>query len=85
MGRREKLLEKMRRSPTSVRYDEIENLLLSVRCRVTKRGSHRTFRHSLVPGNMTTIVERHPMKAPCVRSALGLYEEMEEAIHGDSR
>jgi hypothetical protein len=34
---------------------------------------------------MITIVERHPMKAPYVRSVIELYEEIEEAMHDDSR
>ncbi len=84
MGRREKLLQTMRGNPTSVRYDEIENLLCQAGCQVTRRGSHRTFRHHAVKGYLLTIVDQYPMKAPYVRAALKLYEEIEEAMGDDS-
>ncbi|HAI85861.1 MAG TPA: hypothetical protein DCL63_02580 [Firmicutes bacterium] len=84
MGRLEKLLRDMRNSPTTVRYDEIENLLMGAGCRVTKRGSHRTFRHPAVSDFGLTVVEAHPMKAPYVRQALRLYNEIMEAIRNDS-
>lgn len=64
MSRRLKLLEKMRRSPGKIRFEQVDSLL---RCEgfvlFNKRGSHRTYHHA--DGRLITIVVPHGSHTTC--------------------
>ena len=64
MGRREKLIEKMRNSPRNIRFGEV-NALLRYEGFVlfNKRGSHRTYHRG--DGNLITIVVPHGGRKTC--------------------
>jgi predicted RNA binding protein YcfA (HicA-like mRNA interferase family) len=64
MGRREKLIEKMRNSPRNIRYGEV-NALLRFEGFVlfNKRGSHRTYHPA--DGRLITIVVPHGGRKNC--------------------
>jgi predicted RNA binding protein YcfA (HicA-like mRNA interferase family) len=64
MGRREKLIEKMRNSPRNIRFGEV-NALLRYEGFVlfNKRGSHRTYHHA--DGRLITIVVPHGGRKTC--------------------
>jgi predicted RNA binding protein YcfA (HicA-like mRNA interferase family) len=58
MARREKLLEKMRRTPHSIRFAEVHALLqYEAFVLFNKRGSHRSYHHP--DGRIFTIVVPH--------------------------
>ncbi len=66
MSRREKLLAKMRFSPWSIRFAEVEALLKHEGfALVNKRGSHRTFAHA--DGRSLVIVQPHGGRKTCHR------------------
>jgi predicted RNA binding protein YcfA (HicA-like mRNA interferase family) len=64
MGRREKLIEKMRSSPRNIRFGEV-NALLRYEGFVlfNKRGSHRTYHRG--DGRLITIVVPHGGRKTC--------------------
>jgi predicted RNA binding protein YcfA (HicA-like mRNA interferase family) len=64
MGRREKLIEKMRNSPRNIRFGEV-NVLLRYEGFVlfNKRGSHRTYHRA--DGLLITIVVPHRGRKNC--------------------
>ena len=64
MARREKLLEKMRRTPAKIRFAEV-HALLSYEGFVlfNKRGSHRSYHHA--DGRLMTIVVPHGRHKTC--------------------
>jgi predicted RNA binding protein YcfA (HicA-like mRNA interferase family) len=64
MGRREKLIEKMRNSPRNIRFGEV-NALLRYEGFVlfNKRGSHRTYHRG--DGSLITIVVPHGGRKTC--------------------
>ena len=64
MGRREKLIEKMRTSPQSIRFAEVDALLrYEGFVLFNKRGSHRTYHHA--SGRLITIVVPHGRHKTC--------------------
>ena len=64
MGRREKLLEKMRNSPGRIRFGEVDALLrYEGFIRFNQRGSHCTY-HRL-DGRLLTIVKPHGGHKTC--------------------
>jgi predicted RNA binding protein YcfA (HicA-like mRNA interferase family) len=67
MSRREKLLEKMRRAPGSIRIGEVDALLrYEGFVLFNKRGSHRTYHHD--DGRLITIVVPHGRRKTCSSS-----------------
>jgi len=64
MSRREKLLEKMRNSPGSIRFGEVDALLRHEEFVLfNQRGSHRTYHHA--DGRVLTIVVPHGRRKTC--------------------
>jgi len=64
MSRREKLLEKMRKTPGSIRFNEVDALLrYEGFVLFNKRGSHRTYHHA--DGRVLTIVVPHGNRKAC--------------------
>lgn len=64
MSRREKLIEKMRRTPRNIRFGEVDSLLrYEGFVLFNKRGSHRTYHH--VDGRLLTIVVPHGRRKTC--------------------
>jgi predicted RNA binding protein YcfA (HicA-like mRNA interferase family) len=64
MSRREKLIEKMRNSPHSIRFGEVEALLrYEGFVLFNKRGSHRTYHRA--DGHVLTIVVPHGRRRTC--------------------
>ncbi len=64
MSRREKLLEKMRRSPNKIRFGEVEALLrYEGFVLFNRRGSHRTYHRT--GGRLLTIVRPHGKRKTC--------------------
>ena len=59
MASASKIVDKMKRQPHGVRYDEAKKVLESEGYKLTsKRGSHRSFRN--VDGDLVTIKEETP-------------------------
>lgn len=78
MARREKLLEKMRRMPGSIRFSEVHALLKYENFVLfNKRGSHRSYHHP--DGRLFTIVVPHGRRKTCnptdIRKLLELLEQ----------
>ena len=64
MTRREKALEKMRRSPRNIRFAEVDTLLRAEGFVLfNKRGSHRTYHGA--DGKVLTIVVPHGGRKTC--------------------
>ena len=64
MSQREKLVEKMQRSPGSIRFSEVASLLRHEGFVLfNSRGSHRTFHRE--DGRVLTIVEPHGGRKTC--------------------
>jgi predicted RNA binding protein YcfA (HicA-like mRNA interferase family) len=64
MGRREKLIEKMRRTPGNIRFAEVETLLRQEGFVLfNARGSHRSYHRA--DGRVLTIVRPHGRKKTC--------------------
>lgn len=64
MSRREKLVEKMRRSPKNVRFGDVEALLrYEGFVLFNQRGSHRTYHRA--DGRLLTIVRPHGRRKTC--------------------
>lgn len=64
MTRREKALQKMRRSPGNVRFAEVETLLRSEGFVLfNQRGSHRTYHRG--DGKILTVVVPHGGQKTC--------------------
>ena len=78
MGQLEKLIEKMRRLPPQMRYEEVERVLLACGFKeVRSSGSHHTFRH---PDGRTITVPKHHgqvVKAAYLKQVLKLIQEEE--------
>ena len=64
MGRREKLLEKMRATPAKIRFSEVEALLrYEGFVLFNSRGSHRTYHRE--DGRLLTVVRPHGKRKTC--------------------
>ena len=64
MRRREKLVEKMRRSPKNIRFGEVEALLrYEGFVLFNRRGSHCTYHRA--DGRLLTIVRPHGRRKTC--------------------
>jgi predicted RNA binding protein YcfA (HicA-like mRNA interferase family) len=64
MSRREKLLEKMRRSPNAIRFGEVEALLrYEGFVLFNRRGSHRSYHRA--DGRLLTLVRPHGRRKTC--------------------
>ncbi|HEX9922446.1 MAG TPA: toxin HicA [Anaerolineae bacterium] len=76
MSKKEKLL-KIRQNPKNVRFEDIDNLLLSLGFQKRQRGSHATY--TLSGGRPLTIPLRKPFILPVyVKQVLLLLNELEE-------
>jgi predicted RNA binding protein YcfA (HicA-like mRNA interferase family) len=64
MGRREKLFDKMRRSPKNIRFGEVQALLrYEGFILFNRRGSHCTFHRA--DGRLLTVVRPHGKRKTC--------------------
>jgi predicted RNA binding protein YcfA (HicA-like mRNA interferase family) len=64
MTQREKLLEKLRNSPSSIRFSELETLLRSEGFVLfNQRGSHCTYHRK--DGRVITVVRPHGQRKTC--------------------
>jgi predicted RNA binding protein YcfA (HicA-like mRNA interferase family) len=64
MGRREKLLEKMRRTPGNIRFSEVEAVLRHEGfVPFNSRGSHRSYHRA--DGRLLTVVHPHGGRTTC--------------------
>jgi predicted RNA binding protein YcfA (HicA-like mRNA interferase family) len=64
MTRREKLIERMRQAPGSIRFSEVETLLrYEGFVLFNARGSHRTYHRA--DGRLLTIVRPHGGRSTC--------------------
>ena len=64
VSRREKLVQKMRNSPGSIRFGEVDALLRHEGFVLfNRRGSHRTYHHA--DGRLLTIVVPHGGRTTC--------------------
>jgi len=69
MTRREKLIERMRLSPGSLRFSELEALLRHEGFVLfNARGSHRLYHHAA--GRLVVLVRPHGGSTPCPPSAV---------------
>lgn len=75
MGKKEKLLHKIRQNPKAVRFKDIDTLLLSLDFEKRQRGSHATY---VIKGQgRITIPFRKPFILPVyVKELLTLLDEM---------
>ncbi|MCW2278584.1 type II toxin-antitoxin system HicA family toxin [Heliophilum fasciatum] len=65
----EKIIEKMLRQPSGIRFSEAEKVLEHYGyALVRKKGSHRHFRNS--QGDVITVKEETPLKAAYIRDIL---------------
>ena len=77
MSRRAKLIDKMRNSPSKIRFGELESLLrYDGFVLFNQRGSHRTYHHA--DGRLLSIVRPHGGRNNChpadIRKLLGVLE-----------
>ena len=75
MSATDKLVARIRRSPSSVRFREVETLLQRMDFVLfNSRGSHRTYHHT--DGRVLTIVKPHGRRKTChprdIRKLLGV-------------
>jgi predicted RNA binding protein YcfA (HicA-like mRNA interferase family) len=64
VSRREKLIEKMRRTPGNIRFAQVESLLHHEGFVLfNARGSHRTYHHG--SGRVLTLVRPHGRRKTC--------------------
>jgi predicted RNA binding protein YcfA (HicA-like mRNA interferase family) len=76
MGKKEKLLQKIRQNPKNVRFEDIDKLLLSFGFEKRQRGSHATY--ILKGQGRITIPFRKPFILPIyVKEVLKLLDEMD--------
>ncbi len=76
MGKKEKLLQKIRQNPKNVRFEDIDKLLLSLGFEKRQRGSHATY--VLKEQGRITIPFRKPFILPVyVKEVLKLLEELD--------
>lgn len=65
----EKIINKMKRHPSGIRYNEASKVLESYGYELVRsRGSHRHFRNK--QGDVITIKEENPLKAVYVKDVL---------------
>ncbi|MFH1739864.1 MAG: type II toxin-antitoxin system HicA family toxin [bacterium] len=70
MSRRDKLVEKMRRTPADIRFSEVEALLhYEGFILFNARGSHRTYHRG--DGKILTLVRPHGQHKTCSRQDIG--------------
>ena len=75
MTKREKLLQRFRTNPKTVRFDEIDNLLLRFGFEKRQVGSHATYR---LDDFIVTIPVRKPYVLPVyVKSVLEILDAMD--------
>ena len=77
MSRRAKLIDKMRKSPSKIRFGEVDSLLrYEGFVLLNQRGSHYTYHH--FDGRLLTIVRPHGGRKTChpadIRKLLGVLE-----------
>jgi len=76
MVKKEKLIEKIRRNPKNVRFQDIDKLLLSLGFEKRQRGSHATY--VLKGQGRITVPDRKPFILPAyVRAVLNLLDELD--------
>lgn len=75
MTKREKLLQRFRANPKTVRFEELDNLLLKLGFEKRQVGSHATYR---LGAHIVTIPFRKPYVLPVyVKSVLELLDAMD--------
>ena len=77
MSRRQKLIDKMRSTPGSIRFTQVVALLKHQGfVLINSRGSHRTYHHE--DGRLITIVQPHGRRKTChpddIQKLMGLLE-----------
>jgi hypothetical protein len=76
MTKREKLLERLRRNPNNVRFEEVDTILLGLGFTKRQRGSHAVYTFGV---HRITVPFRKPfIKAVYVKQLLALLDEIEE-------
>ncbi len=79
MGKKEKLIRKLRQNPKNVRFNDIDKLLLSLGFEKRQRGSHATY--ILKGSGRITIPMRKPFILPVyVKEVLKLLEEINKIV-----
>lgn len=85
MGRREKLIESIKRNPKDVDFEDIDNLLKHYGCTVRQRGrgsSHYKYTHPAINWNLE-IPKDKPIKAIYARRALEMIDDIKEALKNE--
>jgi predicted RNA binding protein YcfA (HicA-like mRNA interferase family) len=81
MTKRQKLLQRFRTNPKTVRFDEIDNLLLGLGFEKRQVGSHATYR---LNENIITIPFRKPYVLPVyVKNVISLLDALTVASGED--
>ena len=76
MGKKEKLIQRLRQNPRNVRFEDIDKLLLSLGFEKRQKGSHATY--ILKEQGRITVPFRKPFILPVyVKEVLKLLDEMD--------
>lgn len=76
MSKKEKLIQRVRQNPKNVRFEDIDQLLLSLGFEKRQKGSHATY--ILKGQGRITVPFRKPFILPVyVKAVLGLLDEMD--------
>lgn len=74
MGRKQKLYEKLKNSPNSGTFEDVDNLLRWCGFELRRaKGSHHTYKHPAYDPIVTVPVHR-PLKTIYVKNAVALFE-----------
>lgn len=77
MSKRDKVIERLRQNPKTVRFEDVDSLLLSFGFEKRQKGSHATY--SLEKHRPITIPLRRPYILPVyVKHVLQILDEMDE-------
>lgn len=79
MSKRDKAIEKLRKNPKTVRFEDVDSLLLSLGFEKRQKGSHATY--ILEKHRPITIPVRKPFILPIyVKNVLQLLDEINESL-----
>ena len=82
MSKRQKAIEKLRRNPRNVRFEEVDTLLISLGFEKRQKGSHAFYS---LGHHRISIPFRRPFILPCyVQNVLQLLDELDEVLKADS-
>jgi hypothetical protein len=82
LGKRDKLIEAIRRNPKNVAFEDVDNLLRYYGCKVRQKGrgsSHYKYTHPSVKW-VLEIPKDKPIKAIYARRALEMIDEIREVL-----